>query len=124
MVAWFKEHRYLDTEESVPVSVGGASGMQFDTAFQGIHSWRLARMNEGTPKLPQEYPSDRPKRHMPLFYHRDGPRFLLHGDLKKYRVIVLNVKGETVTIIIGSSTEHFDESICEANKVLDTVNWK
>jgi hypothetical protein len=42
----------------------------------------------------------------------------------KYRAIVLeNVKGETVTMGIGSPAGEFDEVAPEAQKVLDTLKW-
>ncbi|HSK82834.1 MAG TPA: hypothetical protein VK902_05425 [Rubrobacter sp.] len=42
----------------------------------------------------------------------------------RYRAIVLeNVKGEQVTIGIGSKASEFDEFAPEAQKVLDTVKW-
>jgi hypothetical protein len=42
----------------------------------------------------------------------------------EYRAIILeDVKGETVTIGIGSKVGEFEEFLPEAQKVLETVEW-
>ena len=105
MVTWFEEHRYLDTRGSEPVSMGAASGMKFNVAFQGDAS-----------DFPQEF--------IPLFYHRDEKRVFRFYEGLNYQVIVLDVKGETVTVVIPSSEEHSDEFATKADTVLDTVTWK
>jgi hypothetical protein len=45
------------------------------------------------------------------------------GKGAKTRVIILDVKGEAVSIAIGSATSEFNEFLPEAQKVLDTVKW-
>jgi len=48
---------------------------------------------------------------------------LFEGD--KVRLIVLDdVKGETVTIGLVSPATEFDEFAPEAQKVIDTVEWR
>ena len=43
----------------------------------------------------------------------------------EYRAIVLeDVKCETVTIGVGSPASEFDEFLPEAQKVIETVEWK
>jgi hypothetical protein len=52
-----------------------------------------------------------------------GPILLVEGD--KVGVIVLeDVEGETVTIGFSSPASEFGEHASEAQKVLDTVEWK
>ena len=61
---------------------------------------------------------------MGLFRLSTGfPVFLSEGD--KVRLIVLeDVKGETVTIGFVSPATEFDEFAPEAQKVIDTVEWR
>jgi hypothetical protein len=101
MLGWFRHHPYLDTEKPEPATVGGVKGVQFDYILR------------------DETPGD----DIDLFRYADGS---VGGAGKgfKYRAIILeDVKGETVTIGIGSQTTEFDEFLPEAQKVLDTVKW-
>jgi hypothetical protein len=101
MVGWFQHHPYLNTDKPEPVSVGGVKGEQFD--------WVVAE--------------DAPYAQVETFKYSDGTGASA-GKGFKYRAIVLeNVKGETVTIGIGSKASEFDEFAPEAQKVLDTVKW-
>jgi hypothetical protein len=101
MVGWFQHHPYLKTTKPEPVSVGGVKGEQLD--------WIVAE--------------DAPYAQVETFKYSDGTGAAA-GKGFKYRAIVLeNVKGETVTIGIGSKASEFDEFAPEAQKVLDTVKW-
>jgi hypothetical protein len=101
MVGWFQHHPYLKTTKPQPVSVGGLKGEQLD--------WIVAE--------------DAPYAQVDTFKYSDGTGAGA-GKGFKYRAIVLeNVKGEQVTIGIGSKAGEFDEFLPEAQKVLDTVKW-
>jgi hypothetical protein len=102
MVGWFQHHPYLQTEKPEPVTVGGVKGEQFD--------WIVAE--------------DAPYTAVDTFKYSDGSDV---GAAKgfRYRAIVLeDVKGETVTIGIGSKASEFDGFAPEAQKVVETVKWE
>ena len=101
MVGWFQHHPYLKTTKPEPVRVGGVKGQQFD--------WVVAE--------------DSPYGTVNTFKYSDGFDVSARKGFT-YRAIVLEeVKGETVTIGVGSLASEFDEFAPEAQKVLDTVKW-
>ncbi len=114
MVGWFQQHPYLQTSKPEPVRVGGVKGVQFDVVV-----------------------GDRPQSYIPtctsiignpncvdLFRLSIGePILLVEGD--KAGVIVLeDVEGETVTIGFVSPASEFGELAPEAQKVLESVEWR
>jgi hypothetical protein len=113
MVDWFQQHPYLQTDKPEPVTVGGVKGEQFDVVIED---------------LPEDYAGGCqhvfPEECVDLFRLSTGfPAFLAEGD--KARGIVLDdVKGETVTIGLVSPATEFDEFAPEAQKVIDTVEWR
>ena len=101
IVGWFQNHPYLQTTKPEPVTVGGVKGQQFD--------WVVAE--------------DSPYAEVDTFKYSDGSDAASAKGFK-YRAIVLeDVKGETVTIGIGSKAGEFDGFAPEAQKVLETVKW-
>jgi hypothetical protein len=100
MVGWFQHHPYLKAQKPQPVSVGGVEGERFD--------WVVAE--------------DAPYAALDTFKYSDGSGAAAAKGFK-YRAIVLDVKGKTVTIGIGSKASEFDEFAPEAQKVLETVKW-
>jgi hypothetical protein len=114
MVGWLQQHPYLQTSKPEPVTVGGVKGLQFDVVV-----------------------GDRPQNYNPtctswvgnpncvdLFRLSTGePILLVEGD--KAGVIVLeDVEGETVTIGFASPASEFGELAPEAQKVLESVEWR
>jgi hypothetical protein len=114
MVGWLQQHPYLQTSKPEPVRVGGVKGLQFDVVV-----------------------GDRPQSYIPtcttiignpncvdLFrLSTGGPILLVEGE--KAGVIVLeDVEGETVTIGFVSPASEFGEHAPEAQKVLDSVEWR
>jgi hypothetical protein len=101
MVGWFQHHPYLETEKPEPATVGGVKGVQFDYIVS------------------EDAPSDE----ITLYRYTDGSQ----GDVGKgfkFRAIILeDVKGEMVTIGLGSPTTEFDDFLPKAQKVLDSVKW-
>jgi hypothetical protein len=116
MVGWFEHHPYLQTDKRQSVTVGGIKGEQLDVVFE---------------EVPEEYSGvcgiePGPEDCVDLFRLSSGlPGGLItfyEGD--KARMIVLeDVKGETVTIGIGSPAPTFDEFVPKAQKVLHSVKW-
>jgi hypothetical protein len=96
-VEWFQNHPNLKTKEPVPVTVGDISGTRVDmTAAQTTRLWQLSDQS---------------------------PVNLTQGAQR--RVIVLNVRGETVIIsILAPSADKFEEFLPKAQGVLDTVEWE
>jgi hypothetical protein len=101
MVGWLQHHPYLKTDKPQPVTVGGVKGEQLD--------WAVAE--------------DAPYAQVDTFKYSDGSDAGA-GKGFKYRAVVLeNVKGETVTIGIGSPASEFDGFAPEAHRVLESVKW-
>jgi hypothetical protein len=101
MVGWFQHHPYLDTEKPKPVTVGGVKGVQFDYA----------------------HAEDAPVDDVPLFSYSDGTDAGSAPGYKFRAIILEDVKGETVTIGMGTLTGRFEEFAPKAQKVLDSVKW-
>ena len=114
MVGWFQQHPYLQTSKPEPVTVGGVEGVQFDVVLGD-----LPRDYTGTCRSIVGH-----RNCVDLFRLSTG-RLLFHPEGQKVRVIVLeDVKGERVTIGIGSPATEFDEFALEAQRVLDSVRWR
>jgi hypothetical protein len=114
MVGWVQQHPYLQTSKPEPVRVGGVKGLQFDVVV-----------------------GDRPQNYIPICtsiigtpncvdlfrLSTGGPIWLLEGD--KTRGIVLeDVGGETVAVGFFSPANEFGELAPEAQKVLESVEWR
>jgi len=126
MVEWFQEHPYVDTTRLLPITVGGAPGVHFD-----------ARISESyAPQVRLDYSTCMTSvLCLPLFYYGEGseagwftlleayrPKFRPLGS--EYKVIVVDVKGETVVIVITAQYDKFDDFLLDADKVLDSVRWE
>jgi hypothetical protein len=114
MVGWFQQHPYLQTSKPEPVTVGGVKGVQFDVVVGELPQYYIPICTSivGTPNC------------VDLFrLSTGGPILLVEGD--KASVIVLeDVEGETVTIGFVSPASEFGEFAPEAQKVLDSVEWR
>jgi hypothetical protein len=114
MVGWFQQHPYLQTSKPEPVRVGGVKGLQFDVVVGDLPQTyiRICTSIVGTPNC------------VDLFRLSTGvPILLVEGD--KVGVIVLeDVEGETVTIGFVSPASEFGELAPEAQKVLESVEWR
>ena len=100
IVSWFQHHPYLKAEKPQPVMVGGVKGVQFDYV------------------LAEDSPEDAVK----SFRYSDGLVASVDSRTNN-QGLILDVKGETVSITIGSATSEFDEFLPKAQKVVDTVKW-
>lgn len=114
MVGWFEHHPYLQTDEPEPVTLGGVKGVQFDVVVGDRPQYYIPICTSivGTPNC------------VDLFrLSTGGPILLVEGD--KAGVIVLeDVEGETVTIGFYSPASEFGELAPEAQKVLESVEWR
>ena len=114
MVGWFQQHPYLQTSKPEPVTVGGVKGLQFDVVVGDLpqNYYTTCTSIVGNPNC------------VDLFRLSIGePILLVEGD--KAGVIVLeDVEGETVTIGFVSPASEFGELAPEAQKVLDSVEWR
>ena len=114
MVGWLQQHPYLQTSKPEPVTVGGVKGLQFDVVVGDRPQYYIPICTSivGNPNC------------VDLFrLSTGGPIFLVEGE--KAGVIVLeDVEGETVTIGFVSPASEFGEFAPEAQKVLDSVEWR
>ena len=114
MVGWFQQHPYLQTSKPEPVTVGGVKGLQFDVVVGDLPQNYIPTCTSivGNPNC------------VDLFrLSTGGPILLVEGD--KAGVIVLeDVGGETVTIGFVSPASEFGELAPEAQKVLESVEWR
>jgi len=109
-LSWFQRHPNLETSKPVPVSVGGASGMQIDV----------------TASTPENYPrkvcSGEPC--VPLYPTNGAPIGVFPDVGGKDRYVIVDVGGQTVIINVTAPAGKFDAFSPKAQKVLDTVEWK
>ena len=111
-VSWFQRHPNLNTSKPVPVSVGGASGMQIDvTASSTLEDFPRKICD--------------PKPCVPLYPTSGGPIFASpSGEGLKDRYVIVDVGGETVIINLFAPTDEADTSFQKVQKFFDTVEWK
>lgn len=112
LVAWFQNHPYLETGEPESVSIGGASGKQFDAVVSSLPDSGFKGCSDVC---------------LPLLRISEEGQFkrvnLLQGE--KSRIAVLDdVNGEKVAIIVFAPEEKFDDFLPKAKEVLDTVRWR
>ena len=114
MVGWFQQHPYLQTSKPEPVTVGGVKGLQFEVVMGDRPQYYIPTCTSiiGNPNC------------VDLFRLSTGePILLVEGD--KAGIIVLeDVEGETVTIGFVSPASEFGEHAPEAQKVLESVEWR
>jgi hypothetical protein len=110
LVGWFEQHPYLQTDKPQPVTVGGIKAQQIDVVVGdlpkdypeglcgGFDCVQLSQFNFGDWAVEEAY---------------------------KDRLTVLeDVKGQTVIIDFVSPAAEFDEYWPEAEKVVESVQWK
>jgi len=110
LVGWFRGHPYLETDEPERVTVGGVEGMRLDAVVG---------------ELPEDHSGECGSDCVDLFRLGEAyPVSLWKGD--EARLIVLeDVGGETVvTGFVSPSPAKFDEHAPEAQKVVDSVEWR
>jgi len=108
MVAWLRANPHLKPEEPEPTSVGGEKGVRFDAIVTGAVE---------TPLCPGCVD-------LPLFHESHGDTSGVEKGEKIRFIVLEDVKGETVTIMVESSPQGFDEFLPKAQQVIETVEWK
>ncbi len=108
-VGWFQQHPYLQTDKPEPVTVGGVKGEQFEVVVEN---------------LPEDYPSVGGANCVSLFRLTTGSPVCQPEEAKVRLIVLADVKGETVTIGAVSPVTEFEEFLPEAQKVLDSVEWR
>ena len=114
IAGWLQQHPYLQTSKPEPVRVGGVKGVEFDVGVGDLPKGYNPTCSSivGNPNCVDLGSLS-----------TGGPIFVVGGD--KTRVIVLeDVEGETVTIGFVSRASEFGELASEAQKVLDSVEWR
>lgn len=110
LIGWFERHPYLQTDRPQPVRVGEIEGQQLDVAVG---------------ELPKDYPEGLCVYDcVQLSVFSDGDDWAIEEGNKDRLTILEDAKGETVIIDFSSPAANFDESWPEAEKVLETVEWK
>jgi hypothetical protein len=114
MVGWFQQHPYLQTSKPEPVTVGGVKGVQFDVVVGDLPQYYIPTCTSivGNPNC------------VDLFRVRTGGPILLAEGEKVSVIVLKDLEGETVTIGFVSPASEFGEFAPEAQKVLDSVEWR
>jgi hypothetical protein len=109
MVEWFQQHPYLRTSELEPVMVGGVEGEQCDLVLGD---------------LPEDYLGVCGGECVPTLRFSDGSWLAFPKGAKARLIVLEDVKGETLVMGFASPTTEFAEHASEAQKVIDTVQWR
>ena len=110
VVGWFRRHPHLKTDEPEPVTVGGSKGAQFDVVV-------------GNP--PEDHSGECGSDCVDVFrFSSGGPPLALWEGYKGRLIVLEDVGDKTVIVGFASPAAEFDEHAPQAQKVLDTVQWR
>ena len=114
MGGWLQQHPYLQTSKPEPVRVGGVKGVEFDVDVGDLPKGYNPTCSSlvGNPNC------------VDLFRLSTGATILLVEGDKASAIVLEDVEGETVTIGFVSRASEFGEFAPEAQKVLDSVEWR
>jgi hypothetical protein len=114
MVGWLQQHPYLQTSKPEPVRVGGVKGVEFDVDVGDLPKGYNPTCSSlvGNPNC------------VDLFRLSTGATILLSEGDKASAIVLEDIEGETVTIGFVSRASEFGEFAPEAQKVLDSVEWR
>jgi hypothetical protein len=114
MVGWLQQHPYLQTSQPEPVRVGGVKGVEFDVVVGDLPKGYNPTCSSlvGNPNC------------VDLFRLSTGAPILLVEGEKASAIVLEDLEGETVTIGFVSRASEFGEFAPEAQKVLDSVEWR
>ena len=119
LVGWFQHHPYLQTSKPEPVMIEGVKGVQVDMVLGNLPRdyYGLCRSIVGHRNCVDisSVTTDSPRGDLPLF--------LTKAD-KTCFIVLEDVEGETVTIGFVSPASEFGELAPEAQKVLESVEWR
>src|ERR671910_2290397 len=111
---WLQQHPYLQTSNPEPVRVGGVKGVQFDVVVGDRPQTYITTCTSivGNPNC------------VDLFRLSTGGPILLPEGAKAGVIVLEDVEGEPVTIGFVSPASEFGELAPEAQKVLESVEWR
>jgi hypothetical protein len=110
LFGWVRRHPYLRTSAPRTVTVGGVEGQRSDVVVGDVPEHRLGGAC-GSGCVDQ-------------FRLGDGTSLGISKGEKVHGIILEDVGGETVVIGIGGPPDEFNEHAPEAQKVIDTVQWR
>jgi hypothetical protein len=109
IVGWFQRHPYLRTDEPERVTVGGVKGVQFDVVVEA---------------LPEGYRGLCGTDCVYITRFSDGQKLVHPKGTRAHLIVLEDVEGETVTMGFSSPATEFDKHAPQAQKVIDTVEWR
>jgi hypothetical protein len=114
MAGWLQQHPYLQTSKPEPLRVGGVKGVEFDVDVGDLPKGYNPTCSSlvGNPNC------------VDLFRLSTGATILLVEGDKASAIVLEDIEGETVTIGFVSRASEFGEFAPEAQKVLDSVEWR
>ena len=114
MVGWLQQHPYLQTSQPEPVRVGGVKGVEFNVDVGDLPKGYNPTCSSlvGNPNC------------VDLFRLSTGATILLVEGYKASAIVLEDIEGETVTIGFVSRASEFGEFAPEAQKVLESVEWR
>jgi hypothetical protein len=110
VVGWFREHPYLKTQGTDPVKVGGIEGVRMDVVVGDLPRDHYGECGPGCVNL--------------IRFGSGGLPLILWREDKARLIVLEDVEGETVVTGFALRADEFDEHAPEAQKVLDTVEWR
>lgn len=111
VVGWFREHPYLETQQADPVEVGGIEGLRLDLVVGDLPEGHYSEWcGSGCVSL--------------IRFGSGGPPLTLWQEDKARLIVLEDVEGETVVTGFAIRAAEFNEHAPEAQKVLDTVQWR
>ena len=109
LVGWFQQHPYLRTSEPEPVTVGGVKGVQLDVIVE---------------TLPEDYSGPCAGDCVDIFRSSGLGSIAFLKDSKSRVIVLEGVDGQTVVMGFSIPATRFDENVPEAQKVIDSVEWR
>jgi hypothetical protein len=106
MVNWLQRHPYLQTEKPEPVTIGRVNAEQLDAVVADVPASECGDTCLGLFVVSLEVDW--------VVYEKEKVRFIVLKD----------VRGERVTIALEAPAVDFEEFLPQAQKVLDSVEWK
>jgi hypothetical protein len=110
VVGWFREHPYLETQQTDPVKVGGVEGVRMDVVVGDLPRDHSGGCGLGCVDL--------------ISFSSGGLPLVLFEEDKARLIVLEDVGGERVVTGFAIRTAEFDEHAPEAQKVIDTVEWR
>jgi hypothetical protein len=113
MVGWFRQHPYLRTSEPEAVTVGGVDGVRLDMTVENLPEGYAGPCVGGNLGDCVDV------------FRSSGLGWIAFPKDRKHRVVVFeDVDGQTVVVGFGIPAARFDEEAPDAQKVIDTVEWR